>query len=148
MLDHYAEQLKLKELEAEAAKAAVAIVDDDYSFSIMLKEYLYSNCEIKADLFDSGDAFLKEYHAKDTRKIILDYDFGTGPDGLTVLQRIKAINPSATVIMVSAQDDLEIAIETLRKGAIDYFLKTSKTVFANILSSLMKILELERNKWN
>jgi len=43
---------------------------------------------------------------------------------------------------------LEKAVETLRHGATDYFLKTNKTVFANILCSLKKINEMEKNKLN
>lgn len=54
----------------------------------------------------------------------------------------------AVVIIVSGQDDLEKAIDTLRNGATDYFLKTNKTVFANIQSSLKKAIEMEKNKWN
>ena len=103
---------------------------------------------MNSELFSSGEDFLKKYSASDTRKIILDYEFNRGPNGLVVLQRIKALNSHATVIVVSAQDDLEKALETLRKGATDYFLKTNKTVFANILCSLIKIKEMEKNKWN
>ena len=65
-----------------------------------------------------------------------------------VLQLIKEINPLAIIIVVSAQDDLEKALETIRQGATDYFLKTNKTVFANIVSSLLKLKELEKNKLN
>jgi DNA-binding NtrC family response regulator len=114
----------------------------------MLKDYLFTSAQLKADLFSSGESFLKIYKPNDNRTIILDYDFGTGLDGLAVLQKIRNINPLASVIMVSSQDDLETAIETMRRGAVDYFLKTNKTVFANILSALMKIIEMEKNKWN
>ncbi len=54
----------------------------------------------------------------------------------------------AIVIIVSAQDDLETAIETLRNGASDYFIKTNNTVFANITCSLIKIREMEKSTWN
>lgn len=147
MLD-IVEKLKLQETEEQTDKVKIAIVDDDPSFSFMLKDYLLSAAELKADLFSNGEEFLKEYHSKDERKIILDYDFGKGPDGLTVLQKIKSQNPMAVVIMVSSLDNLEKAIETIRKGATDYFLKTNKTVFANVLCSLLKIFEMERNKLN
>jgi DNA-binding NtrC family response regulator len=103
---------------------------------------------MKAELFSNGNDFLKEYNAKDQRKIILDYDFNGRPDGLKILQSIKKINPAAVVIMVSSQDNLETAIETMRKGASDYFLKTNKTVFVNIVSSLLKLIEMERYKMN
>ncbi len=142
------EQLKKIIPEQDTEKAGIAIVDDDPSFSLMLKEYLLSNAQLNSDLYSSGDDFLKEYRVKDDRKIILDYDFGKGSDGLTVLKKIRSINPTAVVIIVSSNDDLEKAIETVRNGAVDYFLKTNKTVFANIHCSLLKLIEMEKIKWN
>jgi DNA-binding NtrC family response regulator len=141
-------QLKKISAETENNKPGIAIIDDDLSFSVMLKEYLYSKGGLDAEHFSSGEDFLKAYASKDDRKIILDYDFGKGMDGLSILQKIKSINPNAVVIMVSSLDELETALDTLRKGATDYFLKSNKTVFANIHCSLMKIMEMEKNKWN
>ncbi|CAN5597077.1 hypothetical protein BH11BAC1_BH11BAC1_17240 [soil metagenome] len=136
------------EIENETADTQVIIIDDDPGFSFMLKDYLLTVVELRAELFNSGDAFLQNYRTGDNRKIILDYEFADGPNGLEVLQKIKALNPLAVVIIVSGQDDLEKAIETLRKGATDYFLKTNKTVFANIVCSLLKLKEMEKNQWN
>jgi DNA-binding NtrC family response regulator len=144
---NFEEQLRLIDTGEDKGKADVAIIDDDAGFSFMLKDYLQS-MHLKADIFHSGEQFLKQYKAKDDRKIILDYHFSAGADGLAILKKIKSINPSSFVIMVSAQDDLEKAMETLRKGASDYFLKTNKTVFANILCSLIKFIEREKNRWN
>lgn len=141
---------KLQEVKTEEMidKTQVIIIDDDSDFSFMLKDYLLSAGQLNSDLFFNGDDFLKKYKSNDTRNIILDYGFNEGPNGLVVLQHIMQINPLAKVIIVSGQDDLEIAVETLRYGATDYFLKTNKTVFANILCSLVKIREMEKNKWN
>jgi DNA-binding NtrC family response regulator len=135
-------------IETISGNSEIAIVDDDPGFSFMLKDYLLSSLELKSDLFSNGNDFMENYRSSDNRKIILDYEFDEGPNGLIVLQKIKAINPMAVVIIVSGQDDLEKAIETLRHGATDYFLKTNKTVFANILCSLKKIEEMEKNKLN
>jgi DNA-binding NtrC family response regulator len=147
MSDLLAEEKK-QEIKTATAKAGIVIIDDDLSFSLMLKEYLLEHAELNADSYTSGEDFLKEYSSKDDRKIILDYDLGKGLNGLEVLQKIKSIHPVSIVIIVSSQDDLEKAIETIRKGATDYFLKSNKTVFANIHCSLMKIFEMERNKLN
>jgi len=134
--------------DTSTADSEIIIIDDDPGFSFMLKDYLASTGKWKAELFTNGNAFLKNYRSHDTRKIILDYEFAEGPSGLVTLQKIKERNPLAIVIMVSGQDDLERAVETLRKGATDYFLKTNKTVFANIVCSLNKLHEMEKNKWN
>jgi DNA-binding NtrC family response regulator len=142
------EQLKEISIDVDSADSQVIIVDDDPGFSFMLKDYLLTAAELRSELFKSGADFLKKYKNNDTRTIILDYEFNEGPNGLTVLQKVKKINPLAVVIVVSGQDDLEKAVETIRNGATDYFLKTNKTVFANILCSLIKIKEMEKNKLN
>ena len=142
------EQLKEISTNESIGESNVIIVDDDPGFSFMLKDYLLTAAEIRCELYKSGTAFLKAYKNNDTRKIILDYEFTEGPNGLEVLQKVKKLNPLAVVIVVSGQDDLEKAVETIRKGATDYFLKTNKTVFANILCSLIKIKEMEKNKLN
>ena len=142
------EQPKKERIELITGKTEIAIVDDDPGFSFMLKDYLLTSAQLKSELFSNGDAFLENYSSGDTRKIILDYEFKEGQNGLMVLQKIKSMNSMAVVIVVSGQDDLEKAIETLHHGATDYFLKTNKTVFANVLCSLMKINEMEKNKLN
>lgn len=146
----FAEQLKLKGLEALSQTTQLVIVDDDPSFSIMMKDYLISACDFNAELFANGEQFLSEYQKDDRRIIILDYDFGRNGalNGLAILKAIRLKNPQATVIMVSGQDDVESAIETIRQGASDYFLKTNKTVFANVVSAVIKTLELENIKLN
>ncbi len=147
-MDQPTEQLKKADSENNEKEFEIYIIDDDPAFSFMLKDYLLSEMEINSQHYSNGTEFLKKYKANDSRKIILDYEFTSGPNGLIVLQKIKELNPLAVVIVVSGQDDLEKAIETLRSGATDYFLKTNKTVFANIHCSLKKILEMEKNKWN
>lgn len=145
------EQPVEKEFEAVIDTAEdvidVAIIDDDPLFSLMLQDYLLTS-DMRSELFSNGKLFIENYKKNDTRKIILDYEFSEGPDGLSILQNIKSMNPMANVIIVSGQDNLEKAVEILRKGATDYFLKTNHTVFANILCSLMKIKEIEKNRLN
>jgi DNA-binding NtrC family response regulator len=142
------EKLQEVNIEEITGNTEIAIVDDDPGFGFMMKDYLLSSLGLRSELFSNGNEFLKNYRANDTRKIILDYEFDEGPNGLIVLKKIKALNPLAVVIIVSGQDDLEKAVETLRSGATDYFLKTNKTVFANIVCSLTKIEKMEKNKLN
>jgi len=150
MNDHFKEQLQLLDIEIMAKDADIAIVDDDFSFSLLMKDYLIQSCDFEAALFEDGESFLKDYKKNDKRIIILDYDFGNNQNinGLSILSKIKEKNNNAIVIMVSGQDDIEIAIQAMRNGAADYFIKTNKTVFANVVSCIMKILALEKHKLN
>ena len=135
-------------LPVKKAEVQLSIIDDDPLFRLMLQDYLLENGPWGSELFDNGTDFLKNFKANDTRKIILDYDFETGHTGLEVLRGIKKINPLAKVIIVSGMDDLEKALQTIRNGAVDYFLKSNETVFPNILCSLNKIIDLEKQKLN
>jgi len=139
-----------KELEllSKTNEVHVSIIDDDPLFRLMLQDYLLENGPWGSELFENGTDFLKNYKSNDTRKIILDYDFETGPTGLEILKGIKKINPLAKVIIVSGMDDLEKALQTIRNGATDYFLKSNETVFPNILCSLTKIFDLDKQKLN
>ena len=44
-------------------------------------------------------------------------------DGLELLQRIKKLNPSSTVILMTAFASIESAVETMREGAADFIVK-------------------------
>ncbi|MFM2157020.1 MAG: hypothetical protein RL516_1769 [Bacteroidota bacterium] len=141
----------LEEVETdEVVNYPIAIVDDNLSFSLILSEYLLDECNLHSKKYTNGNDFLNEYVAGDDRIIILDYDFGkdNGPNGLVILKRIKEINPIARVIMVSGQDNLEVAIETMRQGAVDYFIKTNKTVFPTIVCSILKLIDIEKMRLN
>lgn len=141
----------LQEVETEEAfNYPIAIVDDNQSFSLILSDYLLDECNLHSKKYTNGNDFLSDYKAGDDRIIILDYDFGkdNGPNGLVILKRIKEINPIARVIMVSGQDNLEVAIETMRQGAADYFIKTNKTVFPTIVCSILKLIDIEKMRYN
>jgi ActR/RegA family two-component response regulator len=141
----------LQEVETEeVVNYPIAIVDDNQSFSLILSDYLLDECNLHSKKYTNGNNFLSEYKAGDDRIIILDFDFGkdNGPNGLVILKRIKEINPIARVIMVSGQDNLEVAIETMRHGAVDYFIKTNKTVFPTIVCSILKLIDIEKMRYN
>lgn len=150
MMDYFKTKIKQKAIDPVPGQTVVCIVDDDQSFSVMLKDYLISSCDFETELFASGEDFLAQYKPDHRYVVVLDYDFGDKQslDGMAILNRIMTINPMANVIMVSGQDDIEVAIETLRRGALDYFIKANKTVFANIASAIIKSMELDKFRMN
>lgn len=126
----------------------VTIIDDDPMQTELLTDYLHSMNIKKIESFFSGEEFFKVMKKGDERLILLDYDFGNKSklNGITVLQEIRKCDPNIPIIMLSAQDDMNIALETIRLGALDYFNKNNKSSFANIISSIIKINELIRLK--
>ncbi|MCX7771040.1 MAG: sigma-54 dependent transcriptional regulator [Proteobacteria bacterium] len=47
-------------------------------------------------------------------------------DGLTLIQKLKKFNPDIPIIVITANTNLEVAIEALKEGAYDYITKPFK----------------------
>ena len=58
------------------------------------------------------------------------------------MEKIKTKNPETEVIMISSQEDINIAIQSMKKGAWDYIVK-NQNANDNLRNSLKQI----RNKW-
>lgn len=144
MTNVFETQQKLLEQAPETERTQLIMVDDESWFRELVSEYLYEQCRMRTEQYESSSKFIQEYKEGDNRIVLLDYEFANDVNGLTVLKHIRQVNRFASVIMLSGQDDLEVAVETLRHGAADYFVKTNKTVFANVLSSIIKLMELDR----
>jgi DNA-binding NtrC family response regulator len=99
------------------------IVDDDNLMAIALEQSLKNRfgTGIQVTIFNNGESCLANVN-KETDIVILDY-FLEGKNGLEILKSIKNANSNTEVIMLSGNEDIILAIETFRAGAIDYVLK-------------------------
>jgi len=124
----------------------VTLIDDDPLFLETLKDYLTSMNVAGIETFSSGEEFLKTFKKGDRRFVVCDFDFGSSEimDGGQVLEAIKKIDAKVPVVILSAQDKLSIAIDALKKGAIDYFIKGMESTFTTVLTSILKTNEIFR----
>lgn len=58
-----------------------------------------------------------------------------GHDGLGVLQAIRAIDPEATVILITAFATIETAVEAIKEGAFDYLPSRFRPISSGSVSS-------------
>lgn len=118
---------------------SVFLVDDDKMFltslSHQLKNIFGPDMIIRS--FATGEECLKHIEKK-PNIIILDYYLNSSyPDamnGLEVLKRIIQINPDTKVIILSSQDKMEIAVDTIKHGAYDYIVKNDNVFLRAKLS--------------
>ena len=61
--------------------------------------------------------------------------------GYETLRKIKRYNPNFFVVMVSAQEDIDSAVETLKHGAFDYIRK-NENLELKVKEVLKKIAEI------
>lgn len=101
-------------------KARLLIIDDEQELVTTLAERLnLRGYEAKGvTSFSEAITFIKEL----PDVIILDIGL-QDTDGLEVLKRIKEINPSIQVIMLSGYGDTDRINKSLQNGAFDYLIK-------------------------
>jgi DNA-binding NtrC family response regulator len=99
----------------------VFIVDDEESILKLLTHWVKSKWGYNVRTFTNGTDALNAL-SENPSLILLDIML---PDinGNEVLKRIKTTNQNLPVIMLSAQGSVEVAIESIRLGAYDYFPK-------------------------
>ena len=99
----------------------IYIVDDEPSIAILLELWVGQRWGYSVEVFNNGKSFLDRF-AEPPDLVLLDIML---PDisGLDLLKEIKQRNPELPVIMLSAQESIEVALTTLKLGAADYFSK-------------------------
>lgn len=101
--------------------AKIFIVDDDL-FTLNLYRQTIENLGFEnISLFLNGTICLNSLNQKPTL-IFLDHNMDD-LTGFEVLKKIKRYDPNIYVVIVSAQENMNIAIDALKYGAFDYIIK-------------------------
>jgi DNA-binding NtrC family response regulator len=129
-------------------KQVVFLVDDEPIQNEMLKDYLSERFIFDIKTFENGEDALKNMNLNPTI-IVLDYHLSahntTAKNGVEILKEIKEKYPAVTVIMLSGQDKLEVAIDSMKYGAYDYVVK-GETAFSrteNLMNNIMELFTLK-----
>ena len=97
------------------------LVDDDPGVLDLLNEY-FAGQGYDVEVATSGEVALSAVRAKRPDLVILDIRM-PGIDGVEVLRRLRRQDATLPVIMVTANEDVTLARETLNIGAFDYVAK-------------------------
>jgi DNA-binding response OmpR family regulator len=121
----------------------VLIVDDDKVIREQLEKELKRNF-FKTLLAADGKTALEKLSENNVDILILDIKL-PDMDGLEVLQQVKERNPGCEVIVVTGFGTREIAVQSLRRGAIDYIDKplNMEDLFAALGRAQEKLSEKE-----
>jgi DNA-binding NtrC family response regulator len=121
------------------------IVDDDPIYSEFITTILNQAGYKGISTFETESKVMDNlYQAPDV--IFLDY-FLENTNGLDVLRKIKATNPDIHVVFLSSQEKIEIAVNSLKFGALDYIIKNDEAK-RRIISSMNRIKNLDSKKKN
>lgn len=122
------------------------LVDDDALFLKSLEIEFSEHSDFVIETFATGELCIESI-SDNPDVIILDYlldDIEKGAmNGVETLDKIKEFNPEIPVIMLSAQDKIEVAINCMHHKAFDYVVK-SETAFLRLQKIIRIIAHLKK----
>ena len=119
-------------LKKNDQSVTILIVDDELSVRDSLTKWFIED-GYKADSAADAEEALKKLKPGVWDIIFLDIKL-PGMDGMELQQRIKGIDPNATIIMITAYATVDTAVKSLKEGAHDY---VTKPVDPDYLSHLV-----------
>ncbi len=123
------------------ADTKLLLVDDEPAQRDLLGGYLTKQ-GFEVHAFENGPQALDAYHRVFAPVALVDMKM-PGMDGITLLCRLKEINPFIQVIVLTAFGSVETAVTAMRAGAFDYLTKPVEDL-DELLIKLRKAVDQNR----
>ena len=121
----------------------IYIVDDEEYYlnleKVNLNKYGFKDVKI----FSSAEECLLQIENEEPDCVIIDYLLKDGMNGDDFLKIVDKEYPNIYVLVLSGQEDVEIATNIIKGGAYEYVVKNKMTFF-NLNESLNKIKQIKR----
>ena len=99
----------------------ILVVDDEKAVCKELRKFLEGKGYSVIEAYD-GDEAVAKYTLERPDVVLLDIRM-PGKDGVKTLHELKELDPDASVIMVTAVHEEDIAKQAMAEGAFDYITK-------------------------
>lgn len=127
-------------------KIKLFLVDDDAVFLKSLEIEFLQNADFEIETFATGELCLENI-SKNPDIVILDYHLDgidlDAMNGIEVLDEIKVFNKDIYVVMLSSQDEINVAVNCMHHKAFDYVVK-SETAFLRLQSIITNIFKFKK----
>jgi FixJ family two-component response regulator len=105
-------------------KGTVYVVDDDEAVRDSL-QWLLEGKDYRVRCFESAESFLSRYDAREVACLIVDIRMG-GMTGLELQNRLIENRSPLPIVFITGHGDVPMAVDTMKKGAMDFIQKPFK----------------------
>ncbi len=102
-------------------KGTVYVVDDDEAVSDSL-QWLLEGKDYRVRCFESAEAFLSRYDAREVACLIADIRMG-GMSGMELQEKLIERQSPLPIVFITGHGDVPMAVESMKKGALDFIQK-------------------------
>lgn len=99
----------------------VYVVDDDEAVRDSIR-WLLEASDYRVELYDSGESFIAKYDPREIAVLLLDVRM-SGMSGLEVQEHLLARRADIPIIFITGHGDVPMAVNALKKGAVDFIEK-------------------------
>lgn len=125
-------------------ESKVLIVDDEVYVCKALSKFFAGKGFSVVEAYN-GEEALMAYEREKPDVVMLDIRMA-GMDGIETLHRLMEIDPHASVIMITAVHEEDIALKAMEEGAFDYITKPVDPNYLELsLVTKLALLEGERH---
>ena len=121
-------------------KGTVYIVDDDEAVRDSL-QWLLEGEDYRVRCYDSAESFISRYDPREVACLIADIRMG-GMTGMELQDRLIERRSPLPIVFITGHGDVPMAVNTMKKGALDFIQKPFKE--DELLSLVERMLEEAR----
>jgi len=122
----------------------IFIVEDNSIYNKFIANHLRSKKFNRIESFLSGEECLKNLYKKPDI-VIQDYLLN-GISGLDVLKTSKKRSPDSEFIFLSGQDNLNVAVSSIKNGAFDYVVK-DRFALEKLIGNINEIMKIQSGRF-
>lgn len=127
-------------------KYLIYVVEDNEIYNQLIIKHLEKNGFTNIKSFASGKDCISAIQKNEFPNIVIQDYFMSEMNGLEVLQNVKKISPASEFIFLTANEDIDVAVNTMKSGAFDYVIKDNVALdkVVNKIQKIIRVVELER----
>ena len=125
-------------------KGTVYVVDDDEAVRDSL-QWLLEGKDYRVRCYDSAESFISRYDSREVACLIADIRMG-GMTGLELQDRLIERRSPLPIVFITGHGDVPMAVNTMKKGAMDFIQKPFKE--DDLVSLVERMLDSARESFS
>jgi FixJ family two-component response regulator len=123
-----------------AAVSTVFVIDDDGGMRQAIQD-LVESVGLRAEVFTTGEEFLKNPRAADPSCLVLDVRLPQ-MSGLDFQRRLAELGVQIPIIFITAHGDIPMSVRALKSGAVEFLTKPFRD--QDLLDAIQQALQRDR----